>query len=90
MHSFRHTNETATDSLGFPEGIRRQRIGNSAKSVTDRYTHTFTEDERAAPEKLGDFFGIGWPEIETGKLISFSNLSQEKERLEAVGSAGLC
>jgi hypothetical protein len=25
-------------------------------------THTFTEDELAAAEKLGELFGTGWPE----------------------------
>jgi len=33
--------------------------------------HTFTQDERVAAEKLGELFGTGWPEKETGKLIFF-------------------
>ena len=52
--------------------------------MTDNYTHTFTDDERNAAEKLGELFGTGWPEIDAGKLISFpnlSNLSQKEEGL---------
>jgi hypothetical protein len=45
------------------------------------YTHTFTQDERDAAEKLGQFFGSGRPEIDKGKLISFTGLSQKEEGL---------
>jgi integrase len=81
LHSFRHTNATAMDSLGIPQQIRKQRLGHSGGSVTENYTHTFTEDERAAAEKLGELFGTGWPE---GKVISFPNLSQKEEELPEV------
>ena len=81
LHSFRHTVATAMDSLGIPQQIRRQRLGHSGNSVTDIYTHTFTDDERNAAEKLGELFGTGWPEIEAGKVISFPNLSQKEEGL---------
>ena len=47
--------------------------------MTENYTRTFTQDERDAAEKLGEFFGTGWPEIDKGKLISFPSLSQTKE-----------
>jgi len=47
--------------------------------VTEAYAHTFTQDERAAADKLGELFGTGWPEKRTGKLISFPNLSQKKQ-----------
>jgi len=53
----------------------------SGSSVTDNYTHTFTDDERNAAEKLGELFGTGWPEIDAGKVISFPNLSQKEEGL---------
>ena len=76
LHSFRHVNATAMDSLAIPQQIRKQRVGHSVSNVTENYTHTFTQDERAAAEKLGEFFGTGWPEIEKGKVISFPNLSQ--------------
>jgi Phage integrase family len=79
LHSFRHTNATAMDSLGIPQQIRKQRLGHSGNGVTENYTHTFTTDERAAAEKLGELFGTGWPEKETGKLSSFPNLSQIQE-----------
>jgi hypothetical protein len=49
--------------------------------VTDNYTHTFTNDERNAAEKLGGLFGTGWPEIDNGKVISFPNLSKKKKGL---------
>jgi integrase len=79
LHSFRHTNATAMDSLGIPQQIRKQRLGHSGNGVTERYTHTFTQDERVAAEKLGEFFGTGWPEKDKGNLISFPNLSQTQE-----------
>jgi integrase len=80
LHSFRHTNATAMDSLGIPHSIRKQRLGHSGNGVTERYTHTFTKDEREAAEKMGELFGTGWPEKAQGKLISFPNLSQMQER----------
>ena len=79
LHSFRHTNATAMDSLGIQQQIRKQRLGHSGNSVTDGYTHTFSKDERDAAEKLGEFFGAGWPEIGQGKVISFPSLSQKEE-----------
>jgi integrase len=81
LHSFRHTNATAMDSLGIPQQLRKQRLGHSGSGVTDEYTHTFTQDERDAAEKLGKLFGTGWPEIDGGKLISFPSLSQRSEGL---------
>ena len=91
LHSFRHTNATAMDSLAIPQQIRKQRLGHSGSSVTENYTHTFTQDERDAAEKLGEFFGTGWPEIDKGKVISFPSLSQKEEgppaeRLEALAN----
>jgi integrase len=80
LHSFRHTNGTAMDSLGIPQQIRKQRLGHSSNGVTEGYTHTFTQDERAAAEKLGELFGTGWPEKKKGKLISFPNLSQKQNQ----------
>lgn len=67
------------DSLGIPQQIRKQRLGHSGNSVTENYTHTFKSDERDAAEKLGEFFGTGWPEITNPKVISFPNLSQKEE-----------
>src|SRR5262249_31657558 len=40
LHSFRHTNATAMDSLAIPQQIRKQRLGHSGNSVTENYTHT--------------------------------------------------
>jgi hypothetical protein len=79
LHSFRNTNATAMDSLAIHQQTRKQRLGHSGNSVTENYTHTFTQDERDAAEKLGEFFGTGWPEIDKGKLISFPSPSQTKE-----------
>jgi hypothetical protein len=64
---------------GRPKGEKRS--AESKSSVTDNYTHTFTEDERNAAEKLGELFGTGWPETDAGKVISFPNLSQKEEGL---------
>jgi hypothetical protein len=89
LHSFRHTAATAMDSLGIPQQIRRQRLGHSGNSVTDGYIHTFNEDERNAAEKLGELFGNGWPEIDSGKVISFPNLSQKEEGLPIGDSEAL-
>ena len=69
------------DSLGIPRQIGKQRLGHSGNGVTEGYTHTFTQDERVAAEKLGELFGTGWPEKDKGNLISFPNLSQMRERL---------
>ena len=71
------------DSLGIAQAVRKQRIGHSAGTVTELYTHTFTQDERAAAEKLGELFGTCWPEMDKGKLISFPNLSQKEVELPA-------
>jgi integrase len=79
LHSFRHTNATAMDSLGIQIQIRKQRLGHSSANVTEGYTHTFTRDEREAAEKLGEMFGTNWPEIGQKKVISFPNLSQEQK-----------
>jgi integrase len=89
LHSFRHANATAIDSLCIPQQVRKQRLGHSGNSVTENYTHTFTKDERDAAEKLGEFFGTGWPEVGEKKLISFPNLSQKEEGLPIGDSEAL-
>jgi hypothetical protein len=61
--------------------IRKQRLGHSGNSVTENYTHTVTQDERDAAEKLGQLFGSEWPEISESKVISFPSLSQKEEGL---------
>jgi hypothetical protein len=71
------------DSLGIPQQIRKQPIGHSAGSVTEIYTHTFTQDERAAAEKLGELFGTGWQGMDQGKVIS----SQKKEEGLPIGNS---
>jgi hypothetical protein len=81
LHSLRHTNATAMDSLNIPQQIRKQRLGHSENSVTENYTHTFTQDERDVAEKLGQLFGTGWLAIDKGKVISFPSLSQKEEGL---------
>ena len=35
LHSLRHTNTTAMDSLSIPQQIRKQRLGHSGNSVTE-------------------------------------------------------
>jgi integrase len=77
LHTFRHTNATAVDSLHVPKGVRRKRLGHSGGDTTEHYTHTFAEDERDAAEKLGNLFGTDWPE-RAGRAISFPNLSHNK------------
>jgi hypothetical protein len=59
------------DSLGGALSVRKQRIGYSAGTVTELYTHPFTQDERAAADKLGELFGTGWPETDGGKTNFF-------------------
>ena len=90
LHSFRHANATAMDSLSIQQQIRKQRLGHSGNNVTESYTHTFTQDEREAAEKLGEFFGTGWPEKDKGKVISFPSLSQTEEGLEVVCATSPC
>jgi len=79
LHSFRHTNATAMDSLAIPQQIRKQHLGHSGNGVAENYTHTFTENERNAAEKLGQFFETGWPEIDGGKLISSQVFPKKKK-----------
>jgi hypothetical protein len=68
------------DSLGIQKQIRKQRLGHSGNGdVTESYTHTYTQGEREAAEKLGELFGTGWPETDKGKVLSFPNLSQKEE-----------
>ena len=67
----------------------RHRLGHNGNGVTESYTHTFTQDERDAAEKLGEFFGTGWPEITKQKVISFPNLSQKEEGLPIGDSEAL-
>jgi hypothetical protein len=86
LHSFRHTNATAMDSLGIPQQIRKQLIGHSGNNVTENYRHTFTQDERAAADKLGEFFGTGWPEIDKGKVFSFPKSFPNRKRASSTGS----
>jgi integrase len=76
LHSFRHTNATAMDSLAIPQQLRKLRLGHSGNSVTENYTHTFTKDEREAADKLGELFGTEWLEKDKGKRNSFPSLSQ--------------
>jgi len=84
LHTFRHANSTAMDSLGIPRQIRKQRLGHGDNDVTENYTHTFTPNERDAAEKLGELFGTKWQEIGKKTVISFPNLSQKEEGL-AIG-----
>jgi hypothetical protein len=69
------------DSLGIPQQIRRQRLGHSGNSVTDGYTHTFSDDERSAAEKLGQLFGTGWPEIDKGNWFLSQVFPKKKKGL---------
>ena len=74
---------TPPPSVGIPHQVRKRRLGHSNGSVTESYTHTFTQDEREAAEKLGELFGTDWPESGQGKVISFPSLSQNQEGLPA-------
>jgi len=81
LHSFRHTNATAMDSLAIPQQVRKLRLGHSGNGVTENCTHTFTKDERDVAEELGKLFGTEWPTSAEEKLISFPNLSQKQQEL---------
>jgi len=55
LHSFRHTNATAMDSLGILQQIRKQRLGHSGNSVTET---TRTRSGRTSVQRqksLGNF-----------------------------------
>jgi hypothetical protein len=69
------------DSLGIPQQLRKLRLGHCGNGVTETYAHTFTKDEWDPAEKLGELFGVGWPEKLEAKVISFPSLSQTKQRL---------
>jgi integrase len=37
LHTFRHTNATAMDSLHVPKGVRRKRLGHGGGDTTEHY-----------------------------------------------------
>ncbi len=76
--------------LAIPQQIRKQPRWHSGSNVTENCTHTFTQNERVAAEKLGEFFGTGWPEIDKGKVISFPSLPQKKKGLLGASKKPLC
>lgn len=53
MHAFRHFNGSIMLSLGAPAQTARDRLGHSSLTVTSRYSHGVTEDDRAIADQLG-------------------------------------
>lgn len=52
LHTLRHFNATAMDSLRVPEAVKRLRLGHADASITDRYTDALAKDDRETAEKL--------------------------------------
>jgi len=52
LHTFRHFNATAMDSLRVPGAVKRLRLGHSDGSITDSYTDAIEKDDQAAAEQL--------------------------------------
>jgi integrase len=54
MNAFRHFHATMLDRLNVPGAVRKARMGHSSLTVTERYTHLASEDERRAVEGISD------------------------------------
>ena len=52
LHTFRHFNATAMDSLRVPGAVKRLRLGHSDGSITDSYTDAIERDDKAAAEQI--------------------------------------
>ncbi|MGH9404385.1 MAG: tyrosine-type recombinase/integrase [Terriglobia bacterium] len=52
LHAFRHFCGSQMDRDGAPIAVARDRLGHSNASVTSRYTHSVSADDRAAAERL--------------------------------------
>lgn len=52
MHAFRHFNQSQMDRMSTPSGLCRDRLGHSSIVVTNRYTHSVSDDDRAVAAKL--------------------------------------
>ncbi len=52
MHTFRHFNATAMDSLHIPMAVRRMRLGHADVSITDGYTNAVEKDDKETAEKI--------------------------------------
>jgi len=90
LHSFRHKNATAMDSLGIPQQLRKLRLGHSGNGVTESYTHTLASDERDAAEKLGELFGAGWPERGETKVVFFPKSFPNERKAYRSSPRSLC
>jgi integrase len=72
MHAFRHFNSSEMDRQNAPSGIKRDRLGHSSLIVTDRYTHSVSDDNRLVASKLA------------GSIVP----NCDHDRLEVVAGAG--
>ena len=66
-----------------------RKLPDRPNGLKGKERHTFTKDERDAPENLGDFFATDWPEIYKGKVVSFPTLSQTEKGLPTPGQEAL-
>lgn len=53
LHCFRHFSGSAMLSLGTAASVARDRLGHSNLTMTNRYVHSATQDDRLAASKLG-------------------------------------
>lgn len=56
LHAFRHSSASAMDSLGTPERVRMDRLGHGSMKMTMKYSHSNSQDHRAAADALGALF----------------------------------
>ncbi len=61
MHAFRHFNGSVMLSLGAPAQTARDRLGHSSLTVTSRYSHGISEDDRAIADKIGEELAMPSP-----------------------------
>ena len=56
FHDLRHTFSTWAGVCGVPEHVRGSLLGHASQSITDSYTHSTSEIQRNAVERVADYF----------------------------------
>jgi len=59
FHAFRHGNATLMDQLNVPSRTKMDRLGHEKLETTNRYTHSVSQDDRAAAMQIGNLIANG-------------------------------
>jgi integrase len=57
LHGFRHFSGSAIIGMGAPASVARDRLGHASLTMTSRYAHSATQDDRLAASRLGAAIG---------------------------------